>query len=91
MQTETVHVLLIVGQYILVPFAIWAFRRFKDSIVDELKAHVDATMAAHEQGESTKFGELSDRIGRIEVVLMSRGLPPAASARRAGKAKQASV
>lgn len=71
MQPETIHILLIVGQYVLIPFALWSFRRFKASIVEDLKAHVDATMRAHEESESHVFEDLTARVGRIENVLLA--------------------
>lgn len=74
MQPETIHILLIIGQYVLVPFALWMFKKFKQSIITDLKAHVDLTMATHEAGESHKFQELSVRIGRIEEALIQRAV-----------------
>ena len=71
---EEIHVWLVIGQYILVPVAAWALRSLKNSIVNDLKEHVDITMAAHEKGESGKFMELSERIGRIEAALIDRAL-----------------
>lgn len=71
---EEIHVWLVVGQYVLVPIAAWALRSLKNSIVSDLKEHVDITMAAHERGESGKFQELSERIGRIEDALIERAL-----------------
>lgn len=85
MQAETIHIWLMVGQYVLLPLVYWIAKKVKESIVSELKAHVDQTMAAHEAGESTKFQELNDRVGRIETVLMTRGVPKVASRRRVGK------
>jgi len=83
---EFIHIWLMVGQYVLVPFAAWSARAFKRSIINELKAHVDSTMATHESGESGKFEDLSSRIGRIEDILMKQGLRKVASAHRVRKA-----
>lgn len=82
---EVVHIWLMVGQYVLVPVALWAANTIKKAIIEDVKQHVDKTMATHESGEATKFGELSDRIGRIETILMKQGAQKAASARRASK------
>lgn len=89
MQPETIHILLMVGQYVLIPFALWAFKRFKQGIVDDLKAHVDLTMATHEAGESGKFQELSTRIGRIEEALIQQAVS-APKQRRAASGRFAS-
>lgn len=80
---ELIHIWLMVGQYVLVPFAVWAARAIKNSLVLELKQHVDDTIRAHEIGEMGKFQDLSDRIKRIEDLLMTQGLTKAAAARRA--------
>ena len=84
MNAEYVHIGLMVGQYVIIPFTIWAARSYKQSIIDTLKAHVDATIKTHEEGEDGKFTELSARIGRIEELLIRRGLPKAVG--RTGRA-----
>ena len=80
---EDIHIWLMIGQYVLLPISIWVARAVKNSLVAELKAHVDATISAHEAGEMDKFQDLSDRIGRIEDLLMKKGLTKATAARRA--------
>ena len=80
---EDIHIWLMIGQYVLLPISIWVARAVKNSLVAELKAHVDETIHAHEEGEMSKFQDLSDRIGRIEDLLMKKGLTKATAARRA--------
>lgn len=84
---ETIHVLLIIGQYTIVPIALWAARRVKNSIVEELKTHVDEKLDAHEKSEMSKFEELGSRISRLEDVVMRRGARPAAWGRRDAKGR----
>lgn len=87
--SETIHVWLMLGQYVLVPVSIWAARAIKNSLVSELKQHVDETIRAHEIGEMDKFQDLSTRISRIEDLLMKRGLTKATAARRAAARSRA--
>ncbi|MDE2102395.1 MAG: hypothetical protein KGL39_34430 [Patescibacteria group bacterium] len=84
---ETIHIALIIGQYTIAPIALWAARKFKNSIVDDLKAHVDLKIAEHEKNEMDKFEEFSDRITRLEDVIMRRGARPAAWGRRDAKGR----
>ena len=76
MDPEWIHIGLMIGQYVLLPVGLWAAKRFKQSIIKELKAHEDARME-----------ELFKRVSRIEDVLMSRGVRRAASGRRDGKGR----
>lgn len=89
---ETLHVALMVGQYILAPVAIWAGHKFKNSIVDELKTHVDLKISQHEKNEMDKFTEFSNRITRLEdVILRRRGALPAVWGRRDAKGRFSST
>lgn len=88
MQPEMIHIWLMLGQYIIIPITIWAARAYKNSIIDELKEHVNTTIATHEAGEDGKFTELSARIGRIEELLIRRGLPKAVARSRPSGAKR---
>ena len=42
--SEVVHIGLMIGQYVLLPFGWWAAKKFREGIVSELKTHVDETM-----------------------------------------------
>lgn len=84
---ETIHVALMVGQYVFAPFAYWVGKKVKNSIVEELKAHVDEKLDAHERSEMKKFEELGSRITRLEDVVMRRGARPAAWGRRDAKGR----
>lgn len=65
LDAERWHIGLMIGQYVILPLALWAAHSYKRSIINEMKHHVDTAV-------NGKFKDLSNRIGRIEDVLLRR-------------------
>lgn len=57
---EYVHIWLVVGQYVLFPFAFWAARKIKHEILDYIDARINGQIV-----------DLSDRVTRLENAVLS--------------------
>lgn len=62
MSADTLHTILLLGQYVLAPVAVWAAHRIKRTIVVEVNEYVD-------QRINGKLDRLVERVAYIEAFI----------------------